>query len=151
MKKKFDIRKVLGGVLVIVFLALIVLGAIFGRVQKPRPTPTPVPFELLGTIPASGSVNVFPVTTAVEFVFSKPINVDTLVLGSVPAENLTFETDQKDAVLFVRAVNGWRLGVKYQITISVTSKDGETLPAISYSFEVNSPKVSPLDERPTGR
>jgi hypothetical protein len=116
---------------------------------SPTPTPTPIKFELIRTIPANGSKNLFPATSAVEFDFSKQIDVSTLVIVSNPNADVVFETDQSGKTLFIRAPGGWRLATTYEITVDVLSKDKDKLPEkIVYTFEANIPKSSQMDEIP---
>lgn len=119
-----------------------------GGVSKPTNTPLPVKFSLVKTIPESGSINSFPATTAIEFDFSKPIDINTLTINSIPKSNITFETDQNDTSLFIRSIDGWSYGTTYEITISVMSKDKEGPEKITLTFKTNLPKSSNLDEVP---
>jgi len=142
----------------LIFLALFVISVIslvwlFSLSKKPAisPTPTPVPtkFELIKAIPTNGSKNLFPATSAIEFDFSKQIDINTLVITSTPKADVAFETDQGGKILFIRALGGWRLATTYEITVDVVSKDKDKLPEnIIYTFEANIPKSSQMDEIP---
>lgn len=118
------------------------------KVIPPSPAPN-IKFELIRTIPENGSKDLSPNTSALEFDFSKPIEISTLVMNSVPKTDLLFETDNEDKILYIRALNGWEIGTSYTITINVSSKDKDNLQnKIIFNFESNFPKSSLMDEVP---
>lgn len=134
-------------------LGLISIIWIFSVSNKPKtepsPTPNPIKFELKKTIPENNSNNYFPATTAIEFSFTKPLNVKSLVINTKPQTDIVFETDQNDQTLYIRALKGWKFNTNYQISINVDSKNGELLPQkIDFNFQVTLPKSSQLDEVP---
>jgi len=115
---------------------------------KPGPTPT-TKFELIKTIPLNNSTEPLLSTSAVEFYFSKPIKVESLVIMSEPKTNITFELDENNSVLYVKAVEGWKYETLYKLTISVSSADNDNLPEkIILNFKPGMLKFSPLDEIP---
>lgn len=118
------------------------------RPVKPSPTPN-VKFELVRTIPANGSKDFSPNTSALEFDFSKPIDINTLILTSVPKTPLIFETNNEGNALYIRTQDGWKIGTNYTLTIDVSSIDKENLDnKIIFTFESNFPKSSLMDEVP---
>jgi len=115
---------------------------------NPSPTPT-TKFELIKTIPVNNSTDPLLPTSAIEFYFSKPIKIESLVISSNPKVNIIFELDQNNTVLYVRAEEGWQYGTLYGLTIGVSSKDSEELPEkIILNFKPGTLRFSPLDEIP---
>ena len=142
----------------IIFFALVILSLfsllwiIFMTRGKPSNTPSPTPttkFELIKTIPANNSIDPLLSTSAIEFYFSKPIKVESLVINSNPNVDTIFELNQNNTVLYVRAGEGWQYGTLYELTINATSKDNEELPEkIILKFKPAVLKNSPMDEIP---
>lgn len=128
------------------------LWIIFKTQDKTDISPSPVPitkFELIKTIPVNNSVDPLLSTSAVEFYFSKPIKVESLVINSDPKVNIIFELNQNNTVLYVLAEEGWQYGTFYELTISAISKDNEELPEkIILKFKPAILKNSPMDEIP---
>lgn len=128
------------------------LWIIFKTQDKTGISPSPVPitkFELIKTIPINNSTDPLLSTSAVEFYFSKPIKVGSLVINSDPKVNIIFELNQNNTILYVRAGEGWQYGTFYELTISVISKDNEELPEkIILKFKPAILKNSPMDEIP---
>ena len=137
----------------LIILSLISLLWIFFATQgKPDTTPLPTPttkFELVKTIPANNSTDPLLSTSAVEFYFSKPIKVESLVIASEPKTNIIFDLNENNSVLYVKAVEGWKYETLYKLTISVSSADNDNLSEkIILNFKPGMLKLSPLDEIP---
>lgn len=115
-------------------------------------TPPPTKFELIRTIPASGAVSTFPVTSSVELYFTKSIDINTLVLTSIPKTNLLFDTNSNKTVLYIRAKNGWLLDTDYKISVNIMSIDKESLPEkIIIDLKVVPPTSSIMSEIPVSK
>jgi hypothetical protein len=142
----------------IIFFALVILSLfsllwiIFMTRGKPSNTPSPAPttkFELIKTIPLNNSTDPLLSTSAIEFYFSKPIKVESLVINTNPNVNIIFELNQNNTILYVRAEEGWQYGTLYELIVSAVSKDNEELPGkIVLKFKPATLKNSPLDEIP---
>lgn len=155
--KNFLLNKKRVVLIVLVILSIISIVFIIFSVQKNKkplntPSPTPVVFEFLRSIPANGSKTLFPNTSAIELDFSKPVDVSTLIISINPKIEYTTEFDFQDSVIFIKPIESWNLGQRYDITLSVKSKDKESLKSsVQLNFEANNPKSSQLDEVPTGK
>jgi hypothetical protein len=111
------------------------------------PTPIPVKFELLKTIPISGSTSTIPTTSNIEFYFSKPIDEETAIVTVNPYTPLTFRAERISKAFYVRANPLWELNKEYVITIKIKSLDGDILQEdIKYNFKLNQMKDSLLTE-----
>lgn len=150
---KLNIRKIGITISVVVIIIIIFLVAKRDNNQTVSiPTSVPVVFEFTSVNPPNGSTSNVPSTTAVDFNFSKPIDYSTIAVISTPNINISFNTDQTGKILFVRSIDGWQTGTKYNFKINLKSKDGEALPElIDYSFQIQKPTQSLMDERPTGK
>lgn len=111
------------------------------------PTPIPVKFELIKTIPQSGSVSTIPVSSNIEFYFSKQVDVSSADVTILPYVPLSFDTDLINKAFYIRAVPSWSLNQEYKLTIRIKSIDGDSLPnEINYSFRLDKMKDSLLTE-----
>ncbi len=115
--------------------------------QKPTPTPY-VEFKLIKSVPENNSSGSLLSTSSIEFYFSKPIDISSLVINTNPQTDTIIETDDNNTSLFVRAMEGWQYEVSYKMTIEAKSSTGEVIPPIELNFKPNILKNSPMDEVP---
>ncbi|MFC1625577.1 hypothetical protein ACFL1Q_00845 [Patescibacteria group bacterium] len=147
--KKINKKVIFFGILLI-FSFFSVYWILSKKSSTPIITPTPIPikFGLLKTNPTNGiGLEVVP-TTAVEFIFSKEVDVSSLVITSTPSANLSFETSESLKALYIREVPYWEINKEYIIKIDVKSKDGDTLDqTIEYPLKFIEAKSSNLIEK----
>jgi hypothetical protein len=111
------------------------------------PTPIPLKFELIKSIPQSGSVSTIPVSSNIEFYFSKQVDVSSADVTILPYVPLSFDTDLINKAFYIRAIPSWNLDQEYKLTIRIKSIDGDILPTeINYSFRLDKMKDSLLTE-----
>lgn len=115
--------------------------------QKPTPTPYEE-FKLIKSIPENNSSNPLLDTSSIEFYFSKPIDVSSLVINVEPQTDIVIDTDDNNKALFVHVVGGWQYETLYKMSVEVKSSTGETISPIELNFRPNIPKYSPMDEVP---
>ena len=132
-----------------VFLVLIIW--IFPKSQKPiafpTPTPLPIKFEIRRTIPSSGVGAQILQTSAIEFIFSKQIDLSSLVIIVNPHVEFNFEYDKDLRTLFIRALPYWEYNKEYEISIDVRSKENESLDnKIEYKLKINKFTNSNMEE-----
>lgn len=136
-------------ILLAIFIILSVLSIFFIYFQNKKnsgistPTPKPINFELLKTIPASGSETPILPTSSIEFQFSKEIDIKSLILTTTPYEPFTFDTIDGGKTLLVRPTPAWEVKKNYQIKFTINSIEGETIPEVIYNF-----KIVPLTDSP---
>lgn len=135
--------------LVLSFLSVIWILYKSGIKLKQEPTPTPhVEFKLIKSIPGDNSSDPFLDTSAIEFYFSKPIDVSSVTINVDPETDTVIETDNDNTSLFIRAHRGWKYGTLYKIAVKVKSSVGDIISPIELNFKPNIPKHSPMDEVP---
>lgn len=141
---------------IIVFLIFISILSVFWilsqtkKVPKTTPTPigAPLQFKLLRTNPAYGVGAQIINTNAIDFKFSKPIDVSTLVVNISPEIEFSFETDEENRVLYIIPNPNWTTDQLYKFLISVNSKDGDKLPEkIEYQLQIKPITTSELTEQ----
>lgn len=119
-------------------------------IVTPTPTPTGIPleFKLLRTNPAYGEGAQIIDTNAIDFKFSKPIDVSSLIISITPEINYYFETDEEDRLLYIIPQPKWETKKLYNISIKVKSKDGESLSkSIDYKLQIEPITTSELTEQ----
>lgn len=115
----------------------------------PIPSPTPIPFELINTFPPPGDNNIVLSNLALQFAFSKPIDIDTAIVIVEPFIFIDKSTDIKGSTLILHPEEDWVFDTTYNLTIEVKSEEGEDLPEeIEYSFTPQSITESDLIEGP---
>lgn len=146
--KKYKVAIIILIVLAIIFL----LYALFSKKNNlgligSTPTPEPIPFALRGIIPTYGVGTKIIETSAIEFRFSKPLDTLSVNIKIDPEIEHSFELDEDNKVLFIRAVPWWKVGQKYTITVQVKSIGGEKLDKpIIYDLQIEQMKESELSE-----
>lgn len=115
---------------------------------KNQPTPTPIKFNFIRSIPSSGGVsNIIP-TSAIEFQFSKPVEVSTLTLTMDPYEPFETQTNKNGTSVYIRPLPKWQQGKVYNFKLSIKSKEGEELDEpIDFNLKIEPLKDSPLIEK----
>lgn len=116
--------------------------------KQPTPTPKVVVFDLLRTVPKNGvNVELVP-TTAVEFVFNKSINPNSLSVQVEPQTDFTFDISDNRRSVFVRAIPSWEIGKNYTINVNTQSEEGEALQQeIKYNLSIIEQEKSDLVEK----
>lgn len=146
------ISKKLKRILIILFvLAIGSIAFVYFQISRNNPipiaTPTPVVFELLKSVPESGTVTTILPTSALEFDFSKPIDPSTLNVVMKPYTPFTFDTSDDKKILFIKSNPAWDIDTKYQISLDVKSQDGESLSSpINYTLNITKQTDSNLTE-----
>lgn len=150
MVKTF-IKKYQKIIIVFFFVFLILIIWIFSKSQKPivltTPTPLPIKFEIKRTIPSSGVGAQILQTSAIEFIFSKQIDLSSLAVTVNPNIEFNFEYDKDLRTLFIRALPYWEYNKEYEISIDVRSEENEGLDnKIEYKLKINKFTNSNMEE-----
>lgn len=135
-----------GSVLLFVFL---LKKDIIKPTQPPIPTqtPTPMPFELIKIFPPPGERQTPIDNLAINFTFSKPVDVSTTVIQIKPFTSFDVSLSSEGKTLSVYPLERWGYNVEYSITIEPKSLDGQGLPSpINYAFKPTQFTESPMDE-----
>lgn len=112
-----------------------------------KPTNTPIEYKFIKSIPTSGSVSNLPVTSNIDFYFSKPVEESTADVTITPNTFLEFSSDPTTNSFHIRAVPNWKISQEYNLKIKIKSRDGEVLKnEIDYTFKLEKMKDSPLTE-----
>jgi len=128
-------------ILIILFiLALISIVWIYlkskGQGVTSLPTPIPRIFQLSGIAPKNGVDATIIPTTAIEFMFNKSIDPDTLVVTIDPETEFSFEVAENRRSFFVRPIPSWTIDQNYMIKIIIESDEGEKIPEIEYPLRL---------------
>lgn len=132
-------KKLLIAAIFVSLLSIIWIISKTKRQDQPSPTSSPIPlkFELLRANPSYGVGAQIIDTNAVDFKFSKPIDISTLVINIEPKINYSFETDGDKRILYISPNSNWETGQLYNISIDVSSEEGEKLPKkIDYQLQI---------------
>lgn len=114
----------------------------------PVSTPVPVVFGLLKAIPQNGVNTTIVPTSAIEFIFNKSINPNTLIVSINPQSELKYEASQNGRSVFVRVTPFWETNMNYKITLNVQSDEGEKLSQeIQYPLRIIKQTESNLIEK----
>lgn len=119
------------------------------KIKKPEvlPTPLPIKFEYLKSIPASGTISTIPITSVIEFYFSRPVDENTAEVTVTPDTQLSFSSDVPYKAFYIKAIPSWKMDQEYKITVKIKSKEGQDLQnTINYSFKLEQMKDSLLTE-----
>lgn len=138
--------------LFILFLIIISVFWIFSKKRseniQPTPTPKVVVFDLLKTVPKNGINTELVPTTAIEFVFNKSINPNSLSVQVDPQTNFTFDISENRRSVFVRTIPYWETNKNYTIILNTQSEEGESLrQEIKYNLFIIEQKESNLVEK----
>lgn len=111
------------------------------------PTPTPVVFELINIYPPAGERQLPLQNLAIDFTFSKPLDVSATLIQIKPFTNFETSTSSKGKVLSIYPLENWEYNIEYAITIEPKSEDGQSLSAaINYTFKPTPFTDSPMIE-----
>lgn len=136
----------------LLFLSLFVVGALLfykknRQDQVLLPSPTPKTAFVLIASPVSGKRDVVIDNLALDFVFNKEIDKNSVFIDTKPKTEVKFSFSQDGRTLFVFPVAEWIYDQEYTLSIQLNSIFGDNLEKeVSYSFTPVFPKDSDLDE-----
>ena len=132
IKKHWKLTTILAAV--IVFFVFVVSGR-SNNEAPPTPTLVPVPFELLNTFPPSGERQMPIANLALEFTFSKELDITSGNVKVTPFTSFEFSLGRDKKTLAIYPTTEWEYNINYKVVISIDSTDGQKLDSpIEYSF-----------------
>ena len=100
----------------------------------PSPTPT-TRFEVLNIFPPPGNATMAIPNLAIQISFSKPIDLISTIVQIKPYENFDLSLSKDGMTLSIFPIQSWKYNTKYDLTITVKSKDSQELESpLLYTF-----------------
>lgn len=140
--KKFLKRYWLAVALVALFIVIIVF--FVSRKEDAPPTSTPIPttFDVINTYPREGVHEVVIANLAVEFIFSKEVDLAKTAIKVSPTSNIDISYGDTQKSVVIRPESEWEMDTEYTFEVRAVSQEGETLED-PYIYEV---EFTPLTE-----
>jgi hypothetical protein len=108
----------------------------------PTPTPTPIVFEVKNTYPNAGSHQIALDNLAIEFLFSKEVDLAKTAIKISPATDINISYGDTKKSVIVRPEEDWTKSREYKFTISAFSLEGESL---EYNYNITFEPIGPSD------
>ena len=135
----------------LLFLLVIIYFRSKYKTEIPSQTITPTPiveeFRLEHIFPPAGKQKMANLNIALQFKFSKPINLESAETELRPFLDTEYSTNEFGNTLYIIPKTQWVHNTQYEITLDIKSNDGKQLTApVKHSFTFTPFTHSPLEE-----
>lgn len=113
----------------------------------PSPTPSPNPFKIENTYPKPGSYEVVIPNLAIEFIFTKNVDLAKTAIDISPTSEIDISYGDTEKSVVVRPDIEWQMDTSYTFRVTAESKDGKRLEeTFEYQIEFTPLEQSGLEE-----
>ena len=101
-------------------------------------------FEVINTYPREGTHEVVLSNLAIEFIFSKEVDLAKTAIKLSPTADIDISYGDTQKSVVIRPENEWQMDTEYNFTVTAISTDGESLDE-PYTYDVSFTQVTDSD------